>query len=737
MDQPSSNSTGGELSALINAFDWSTTSLGPIGDWPRSLATAVDIMLKSALPMALLWGRDGVALYNGACLPIVADRHPKLLGSRVVDGWPEIGPLSRRALELGFAGETLSMRAVHLMQPRAAVSDEAWLDFHYSPIDGDDGKPAGVLAVIVDVTVRVHYERYQRSLARRLRAEHGLLAEANRRLALETGFLRELLQQAPGFMAVLQGPEHVLTVANPPFLQLLGRSDIIGLSLRQALPEAEGQGFLERLDDVYRSGESFATRALKLLLRRADGSLQEHYLDLVHQPIHGLDGEVSGIFTQGIDVTERVLADERLHIAQRAGGIGSVEWLPDRGSAADELEAKVQERTRELQDVQEVLRQSQKMEAIGQLTGGIAHDFNNLLTGIMGSLDLLKRRLDSGRFSEADRFIDTAVGSAERAAGLTQRLLAFARRQSLDVKPIDIDRLILSIQELLQRTLGEQVSLAVVPGCAPWPALTDADQLENALLNLAVNARDAMPDGGSLTIETSSSRLDESEGRASGGLQAGEYVVIKVRDTGRGMEPEVIAKAFDPFFTTKPLGQGTGLGLSMIYGFVKQCGGHAHLHSEPGRGTTVSLYFPRHQGDAVEAVRDTAGPSVTLRSDGKTVLVVEDDPAVRMLVMEVLNELGYRALEAADGPSALVTLESAARIDLLVSDVGLPGLNGRQLAEIGRQLRPGLRVLFITAYAESAAVRGGFLGAGMEMVTKPFAMQALAAKIRQMIERGQ
>ncbi len=383
--------------------------------------------------------------------------------------------------------------------------------------------------------------------------------------------------------------------------------------------------------------------------------------------------------------------------------------------------------------VEDALRQAQKMEAVGQLTGGIAHDFNNMLTGIIGGLDMVKRHLPEVRHERVDRYIEAATVSANRAAGLTQRLLAFSRRQSLDVKAVDVGALVDGIEDLLRRTLGENAGLAVKRQAGIWPAYTDANQLESALLNLAINARDAMPEGGLLTIETENAHLDAHYTETIDDLEPGDFVVIGVSDTGTGMSAAVIAKAFDPFFTTKPIGQGTGLGLSMIYGFARQSGGHVRIYSEEGCGTTVKLYLPRFRG-GVEPTAEIVDADLP-RADGERVLVVEDDPAVRMLIVDVLQGLGYGVLEAADGRAALPFLESERRIDLLVSDVGLPGLNGRQVAEIARQHRPGLKVLFVTGYAEKAAVRGDFLDEGMDMITKPFALDVLANRIRAMIGR--
>ncbi|MCM8563154.1 response regulator [Pseudomonas shahriarae] len=401
-------------------------------------------------------------------------------------------------------------------------------------------------------------------------------------------------------------------------------------------------------------------------------------------------------------------------------------------STLETLEQQVEERTAQLRSNEEALRQSQKMEAVGQLTGGIAHDFNNMLTGIIGSLELLRRRLARGRLDDLDSLIDLGVTSANRAAGLTHRLLAFSRRQSLDSKPVEINQLVTSMGELLQRSLNESIVLDMQLSGQLWTAEADPNQLESALLNLALNARDAMPDGGRLVVETRNRHLDNVFTAAYGTLTPGDYVELSVSDTGCGMPENVISRAFDPFFTTKPIGQGTGLGLSMIYGFARQSHGHVILHSEVGKGTTVSLFLPRCVGEVtVDAPLDATLPPFA--NAGETVLIVEDDPAVRVLVSQVLSELGYAFVEAADADSALPIIESSQRIDLLVSDVGLPGMNGRQLAEIGRQIRPDLKVLFITGYAEHAAVRGGFLDPGMQLITKPFTFDLLTAKVREMI----
>jgi PAS domain S-box-containing protein len=377
----------------------------------------------------------------------------------------------------------------------------------------------------------------------------------------------------------------------------------------------------------------------------------------------------------------------------------------------------------ELQTARTALMHAQKMEAIGQLTGGIAHDFNNMLAGIIGALNIVKRRIDSQRYDEASKFIEAAQTSANRAASLTSRLLAFGRRQSLDIKPVDVNASISSMRILLDRTMGENVSIDTSFDADELWAATDVSQLESAILNLAINARDAMVDGGSLRIET----------RSIPAPDGGEKMVsITVRDTGTGMSADLLANVFEPFFTTKPLGQGTGLGLSMVYGFVNQSGGTVKIDSEVGKGTAVTLMLP----GTSPAVPDESEPVPAIENDGagKTVLIVEDDPQVRMLILEVLRDLGYRAIEASDPEQALAALRSNRRVDLMVSDVGLPGMNGRQLAEIARRSRPHLKVLFMTGYAAEATVRSEFLESGMEMLLKPFQLEGLTTKIREMID---
>jgi signal transduction histidine kinase len=406
--------------------------------------------------------------------------------------------------------------------------------------------------------------------------------------------------------------------------------------------------------------------------------------------------------------------------------------LEELSSLAATLEERVATEISARAEAEDSLRQSQKMEAVGQLTGGIAHDFNNLLAAISGSLEMIQSRMARGR-TDVDRYLTAGQNAVKRAAALTHRLLAFSRRQTLDPRPTSLNRLIAGMEELIRRTVGPAVQMEVIGAGALWSTLVDPNQVENALLNLCINARDAMPDGGHLTIETANIRLDQRSAEELE-LAPGQYVSLRVTDTGTGMTPAVITHAFEPFYTTKPFGQGTGLGLSMIYGFARQSGGQIHINSELGKGTTMCLYLPRHDRNAEEDDGFTPRREDRPTSDGEVVLVIDDEPTIRMLISEVLEEHGYAVVEASDGPSGMRILQSPSRIDLLITDVGLPnGMNGRQVADAARELRPELKVLFITGYAENAVVGNGRLDKGMQVIAKPFEMDVLARRIRELV----
>ena len=1117
----------GEMAGRIASFDWSS-SLGPPADWPQSLKTAVGILIHSPVPIVLLWGADGIMLYNDAYSVFAGGRHPRLLGSKVREGWPEVADFNDHVMKVGLAGKTLSYKDQQLTLHRSGRPEPVWMNLDYSPVIDESGNPGGVVAIVVETTERVEAELRRELLVRltdRLRdlddpaevqfeaarilgetlgvsrAGYGTIDPDAETLTVERdwnapgvgtlagtlrlrdfgsfidslkrgefiaipdvekdprtrdaagplerhcarSFINEPIIEQGRLVAVIYvnhaevrdwTPDELLLVrevaartrgvserlraaqtvraneARLRFLDQLGKetarsldadtvlatttrmvgehldvsicayadmdADENGFTIRgdwcapgspsivghyrladfgkltvdrltvglplivndaqaelapadaaafqalgicaticmplvkegrltalmaihdsktrrwtpqelamitevterswahiervraeavlraseaqfrtlaQAMPNhvwtAPPDGALDWFNDqVYAysghrpgdldgsswalivhpddiqaaasrwaeslaSGDDYQT---EFRLRRYDGVWRWHLARAV--ALRDAEGRIARWVGTNTDVDDRknaeVLLEQRLDqrtaerdriwqvsedmlaVADMRGVWQSVnpawtrvlgwtetelvgrtsEWLehPDDVAATrseilrlaagkstlsfvnrlrardgsyrtlswsavplegvlycvarDITEQRAQEAA--LAQTEEQLRQAQKMEAVGQLTGGIAHDFNNLLQCITGALDRVQHRLTNGRVGDVDRFLKAAVEAANRAAALTHRLLAFSRRQTLDPRPTDINRLISGMEDLIRRTMGPTIAVEVVGAGGLWPAKIDAPQLESALLNLCINARDAMPEGGNLTVETANKWLDDRAARERE-LPPGQYISVSVTDTGTGMTPEVVARAFDPFFTTKPLGQGTGLGLSMIYGFVRQSGGQVRVYSEIGKGTTMCLYFPRFMGSADEMV--SAHEEAVERGFGESVLVVDDDATVRMLVAEVLTEQRYHVLEAADGPSALRIVESGARIDLMITDVGLPGgMNGRQVADAARQLRKDLRVLFITGYAENAAIGNGHLDHGMSILTKPFAMSTLGHKVREMLE---
>jgi PAS domain S-box-containing protein len=803
--------TGGETASLIRSFDWASTPLGPIAQWPESLKATTGFLARSSVPIVLLWGADGIMIYNDAYSVFAGGRHPKLLGSKVREGWPEVADFNDNVMRVGLAGGTLVYQDQELTLRRTGKPEQVWLNLDYSPVVDESGEPAGVIAIVIETTQRVL---------------------ADRRAVAEQSRQRQLLSQMPGFVGVTTGPEHIYEYVNEAYIKIAGRGNLVGRSVRAMFPELAGQGYYELLDKVYSTGETIVTRGMEL---RLQGSDETQFIDFVYQPIRNEEGDVTGIFVGGYEVTEVYRATQALRASEvrlrelnsdlerkiiertqargrtwqlspdllgalNAKGYfetsnpawktvlgwseeeiasmpifemlhpddvertrvgfeltqrgqpairfpnryrckdGTYRWIswvgiPEDGmvycSGRDITEEKAAEV--DLAKTQDALRQSQKMEAVGQLTGGLAHDFNNLLAGISGSLELLERRLADGRLGGIERYIVSAQSSARRAAALTQRLLAFSRRQTLDPKPTNVNRLISSMEDLIRRTVGPSIQLEVVGAGGLWMTRVDRSQLESALLNLCINARDAMPKGGRITIETANKWLDE---RAATNLElpTGRYVSLCVTDIGTGMTPDVISHAFDPFFTTKPLGQGTGLGLSMIHGFVRQSGGQVRIYSELGKGTTMCLYFPRFIGLADEVDQNDMVP-VTDSADGETILVIDDEPTIRMLMVEVLEEAGYVVIAAGDGAAGLKILQTDTRIDLLITDVGLPGgLNGRQVADAARIARPKLKVLFITGFAETAAVAHDLLDGGMHLIAKPFAMTAFANKVAEIIE---
>jgi PAS domain S-box-containing protein len=801
---------GGEMGERIRAFDWTGTPLGQPEKWPAGFKAVLNLLLASKQPMFIAWGPDRSWLYNDAFIPIAGRKHPECLGRPSRDVWEEAWNDLEPLFDQVWAGESVHMDDISLLLDRQGEPEEAHFAFSYTPARLEDGTVAGLFGVCIETTDQVL---------------------ANRSLASQRQRFALLFEQAPTFMALLSGPEHKIELANPRYMELVGHRPILGRTIAEALPDAVEQGYLELLNEVFRSGKAFTGTGSAYWARPIEGGpVSERYVDFVYQPIKDEKAAVIGIFVEGVDVTERKKAEDALKAAhaelerrveERTSDLKNIQsfyihssechavlcrredgqfqyieinpaTLRLYGMAREEVIGKTVDELfspdfatelnghlssalnlagpyrysrnqggsiveaiatpipvepghqprlavtardiTERQELEEKLRQAQKMEAVGQLTGGLAHDFNNLLQGITGSLDRVQHRIQQGRASEADRFLTAAIDSANRAASLTHRLLAFSRRQTLDPKPTDANRLIASMADLINRTVGPSITVEVVGAIGLWLTRVDAPQLESAVLNLAINARDAMPEGGKLTIETANKWLDERAAKERE-IPPGQYVSVCVTDTGVGMTAEVAARAFDPFYTTKPIGQGTGLGLSMIYGFVRQSGGQVRIYSEEGKGTTMCLYLPRYIG-ALEDAEVVAWEEPD-KGFGETVLIVDDEATVRMLVNEILTENSYRVIEAGDGASAMKILESPQRIDLMITDVGLPGnMNGRQIADAARAIRKGLKVLFITGYAENAAVGNGHLEAGMEILTKPFPMNALASKVRHMLEHS-
>ncbi|MDB5526732.1 MAG: hypothetical protein JWM58_4495 [Rhizobium sp.] len=1086
-------SGGGETAYLIESFDWSSTSLGPISTWPLSLKTACSILLRSPVPIVMLWAEDGYMLYNDGYSRIAGGRHPGLLGSKVREGWPEVADFNDNVMKVGLAGGTLAYRKQRMVLLRNGRPEDVWLDLDYSPVLNEEGKPAGVIAIVVETTEKVR---------------------AVRRVQGESDRLKRMFEQAPGFVATLTGPDHVFEVANSAYLTLIGHRDVIGKPIREVLPEVVGQGFTDLLDHVFRTQERYLGEAVRVMLQHHKGSpLEERYLDFVYEPMIDEAGGTTGIFVQGHDVTKRKNAEDSLRdsesrfrlIADSApvmlwmgdvtgkcaylnaakrrfwgveedrvvgfdwnetthpddverlativagamkrhesfsvegryrnadgvyrliqtnaqprfdangdflgmigvnvdvtdtrleevrrlalielsdrfrnlddpaeiafaaseilgkamkvsrAGYGTIDpiaetvtierdWnapgikslagtlhfrdygsyvedlkrgntvvfadaendprtaanadrlkaisaqsavnvpLSEQGGVvailylnhatsrewtaaelafirevaertrtaverrraeqsleefAESLERQVRQRTIELdrvwrnsQDIlivldeagiiraanpawtavlgqtagavvnhplsmfvwnddradaqavidnmkasdgpesleirfrhrdgtprwltwrisleddlifaygrdvtsekeqaqalkqtEEQLRQAQKMEAIGQLTGGIAHDFNNLLQVVSGNLQMLSK--DLGGNERAERRIENALAGVNRGAKLATQLLAFGRRQALDPKVVNIGRFVVTIGEMLRRTLGETVEVETITAGGLWNTFVDPQQIENAVLNLAINARDAMNGQGKLTLEVGNAFIDEVYARNHAEVEAGQYVMLAVTDTGIGMPPQVIERVFEPFFSTKPVGKGTGLGLSMVYGFVKQSGGHVKIYSEVGQGTTIRIYLPRSMQAEDRLTNLDYGPT----SGGtETILVAEDDEDVRATVVDMLGDLGYRVLKAHDAASALNVIESGVAVDLLFTDVVMPGpMKSADVARKAKERLPNIAVLFTSGYTENSIVHGGRLDPGVELLSKPYSRETLARKIRHLL----
>jgi PAS domain S-box-containing protein len=810
---------GGETGRLLRAFEWSSSPLGEPARWPQALKTVVAIMLSSRFPMFVAWGPELRFLYNDAYAEILGAKHPAALGHAFEDIWAEIWEDIRPIAERAVAGETSYYENLPLTLTRRGFPEQTWFTFSYSPLRGDDGEPGGMVCICTETTATVLAERQRVSEAERL---------------------RQLFDKAPGMIAVVRGPDHVIELVNRAYQSLIGGRDVVGKPVREAMPELAGQGFIELLDQVYETGETFTGRSVPVRLQRSpEGEPEERLMDFVYQPIRDSAGNVEGIFGEAFDVTDRILAETALReseerfrliadsapvpmwvtrldrkrsfvnrayvdflgityeeavdfdwrtiihpedapriVAESVAGEQSLKRfeLVGRYRAGDEwrwirsvsqprwgphgehcgfigvahditelkqaetalrevnetLERRVSERTADLSTAldrlqaevgerikaEEALRQAQKMEAVGQLTGGIAHDFNNLLTPIMGGLELIAARVEDPRLK---RIAETGLESARRGAKLTGQLLAFSRIQRISMAPVEVNRVIDAMQRLLSHTIGGAVAIETRLDPEAGFGLCDANQLENAILNLAINARDAMPEGGTLTIATGRVRLD-----AEPDHEAGEFVRIAVADTGEGMGPEVLARATEPFYSTKPLGKGTGLGLAQVYGIARQAGGTLRIDSRVDEGTRVELFLPGVDAPAASEL-DEAAPSGAARPgapSGASVLVIDDDADVRAFLADSLEGLGCRVSAVASGQEGLDLLRDH-RPDLALIDYAMAGMTGAEAAVAARELHPGLPIVFVTGYAESEQLDAA-LGPGAPVLRKPFTLAELA-----------
>lgn len=681
-----------EAAGVIRSRDWSQTSLGPMAQWPASLKHALNLILNSPESMYVLWGREMIFFHNDAYAPILGPRKPHAIGARVqelwADVWDQVAPLVEQALS-GQPGRWTDMP---LTMARYGEIEQTWWSFSFSPLIDEHGVTVGILCATNETTRHVLDQRALQDSEHKRRDLIKQLIELERqqtaKLEARTLELDTFWTISPDPLAMLDFNGIFLRV-NPAWTSILGRTEdeLVGTSILNLLHP----------DDVA-STQNALTHTIHHVLPLFENRYQHvdgayHWFGWTAAPGNGV------IFALGKDLTDEKQRIEALRLTEEA------------------------------------LRQSQKMEAVGQLTGGLAHDFNNLLMGVTGNIELLQSRVKQERFSELDRYIGSALEGSRRAASLTHRLLAFSRRQTLAPKSTDVDQLVAGMDELIRRTVGPSIDMQVRPSRGLWSTMVDQHQLENSLLNLCINAKDAMPDGGRLLIETANRHLD-AVSAARYELTAGRYVELTVSDTGTGMARDVIGRAFDPFYTTKPIGMGTGLGLSMIYGFARQSGGGVSIESQVGRGSKLGIYLPMFEGEAQlpEPDSNLILPA-PISAGGETILVVDDELAVRLLITEVLEELGYLVLQAERGAEALVILQSKAAIDLLITDVGLPGgMNGRQVADAARSVRPDLKILFVTGYAENAALAHDTLEPGMYVLPKPFSIAALTARVAELLE---
>ncbi|OLP60176.1 hybrid sensor histidine kinase/response regulator [Xaviernesmea oryzae] len=823
---------GGQTGALIRAFDWASTPLGPIASWPQNLRIKVNSLVNSPIPQVLMWGPAHIMLYNDGYIDIAGKNHPRALGGRVEEIWPEIWHWNSRILEAGARGEVQSFSDQKMTLNRSGEPEDVVFDLFYTPIYNDVGRVDGVLCTVLDNTEKVH---------------------ATQALAESQAEIRRITDALPLLVGYV-GRDGIYRFANRGYIDWFGRKpeEVVGRHLREVIGDAF---YARRLALIERgfAGEAIVTDTL---IERPDG--EERAAEIRYVPDIRADGTVEGLYIVILDITERKKVESDLqrsnarfaaaveavhgilwtnsangrmlgeqpgwgaltgqsfaqyqnygwsdavhpddrepsiatwraavaaketyvweHRVRRHDGawrifaIRAVPILDDGGEIAEwvgihtditeqreaesalrrhaidlerqirhreraeeqlrllneTLEGRVEEEIAVRRAAERALQQSQKMETIGKLTGGVAHDFNNLLQVVSGNLQLLSKDVTGNE--RAERRVTNALAGVARGAKLAAQLLAFGRRQPLEPKVTNIGRFLTGMDDLLRRSLGEAIEIETVVAGGLWNSFVDPLQVENAVLNLAINARDAMNGQGKLTIEVGNAFLDDDYARIQGDVTPGQYVCVSVSDTGSGMTPQVLEQVFEPFFSTKPEGKGSGLGLSMVYGFVKQSGGHVKIYSEVGQGTSVKIYLPRATEGEDREVEVQSGPVV---GGNETVLVVEDDDEVRATVVEMLTDLGYGVLKATNAQNALSVIESGISIQLLFTDVVMPGpLKSTELARKAKERLPGLSVLFTSGYTENAIVHGGRLDPDVELISKPYAREMLARKIRHVL----
>ncbi|WP_440785136.1 response regulator [Pseudomonas syringae] len=681
-----------QAAETIRSKDWNRTSLGPIEHWPTSLKCTLNLILNSPESIYLLWGADLVFFHNDAYTPILGPRKDEAIGALVTDLWADVWDQVAPLVIDAMAGKACHYKNMPLSMSRYGELEQTWWSFSFSPVIDEHGMTVGMFCITNETTQQVlNQQALQENERQRLDLIDKLVSlERQQTATLEqrTLELDTFWELSPDPLAILDFNGMFMRV-NPAWTAILGRTqqELLGSSIMTLLhPDDVGN-----TQNALRHAVDHVLPLFENRYQHVDGTY--HWFGWTAAPGNGI------IFALGKHLNHEKQRIEALRVAE------------------------------------ETLVQSQKMEAVGQLTGGLAHDFNNLLMGITGNMELLLSRIRQERFTELERYINAALEGSRRAASLTHRLLAFSRRQTLAPKATDIDHLVAGMDELIRRTVGPAIDMQVVASPGLWSTLVDPHQLENSLLNLCLNAKDAMPHGGRLLIQTANRSLNAAAA-ALFGLPAGRYVELSVSDTGTGMDKEVIGRAFDPFFTTKPTGMGTGLGLSMIYGFARQSGGGVNIASSVGEGSKICILLPMHEGDAEALALDSSVLQVPAQGTGdETILVVDDEPAVRLLITELLEDLGYVVLQAEKGSDALVILQSKAAIDLLITDVGLPGgMNGRQVADAAREVRPDLKILFVTGYAENAVLAHDTLEPGMHVLPKPFAIAELIGRVTELLE---